>query len=90
MQELLNTKKNICMAEGEFEVRMVRGAPEGSYLKAVHDVSKKNGNGRVCTLPTDPNEFVKQDLFKTLILLNDLNRYTAAFMMSNLAEVSVF
>lgn len=84
-QELLNTRKAICLAEGEFEYRMVREAPAGSYLRAVRETSKRNSQGQVCTLVQDPDNFLKQDLYNMLMLMNELNVFMAAYMMNALA-----
>lgn len=85
-QELLDTKKKICMAAGEFEIRMVREAPEGSYLRAVRETSRGNNKGRVCAVTSEPDEFMEMNHYDMLFLLNELNVLMAAFMMSTLAQ----
>ena len=83
---MLDTQKPICYVEGGFEYRMVREAPEGSYLRSVREVSKRNSKGRLCTYTQDVDSFFEQDVYQTLRLLSDVDSFIAAHMMSNIAQ----
>lgn len=65
---------------------MVKEAPKGSYLNSVLELSKKNDNGHLCTFTQELQSLLKMDFDNTIILVNDLYAYAAAFVISYLVK----
>ena len=88
--DLLRTKRKICLRKNEFVFRLIQGASDGTFLKSVLERSKTNNNGELCTYNQNPENFLKRDIFHSVLLLNSLNILGAGSILSNLVEDKIY
>lgn len=84
------TKRKICFRKNEFVFRLIRDALDGSFLKSVLEKSKRNNNGQLCTYNQNPEDFLKRDIYHSVLLLNSLNIFGAGSVLSNLIEDKIY